>query len=152
MRSLAKSFGYAISGIAYCVKSERNMRIHITLFVYALYFALRFYGFSKTELVLLILTVASVPAFEAVNTAIERLADKAVPEVCNSVKHAKDAAAGAVLISAIAAAAVGVLLFWDAETFGEIADYFIGNVFALIALLASLALSSMFIFGFRSKK
>jgi len=152
MRSLVRSFGYAISGIAYCVKSERNMRIHITLFVYALYFALGFYGFSKTELVLLILTVASVPAFEAVNTAIERLADKTIPEVCNLAKYAKDAAAGAVLISAAAAAAVGVLLFWDIETFAEIADYFVGNIFALIALLASFGLSLMFIFGFRSKK
>ncbi|MEG0692005.1 MAG: diacylglycerol kinase, partial [Oscillospiraceae bacterium] len=31
VRNLAKSFSYAFKGITYCIKNERNMRIHICM-------------------------------------------------------------------------------------------------------------------------
>jgi diacylglycerol kinase (ATP) len=48
---------------------------------------------------------------EALNTALEFLCDVASPQFHPMVKHAKDVAAGAVLISAIGAVAVGLLIF-----------------------------------------
>jgi diacylglycerol kinase len=48
---------------------------------------------------------------EALNTAIEFLADAAVPDHHSLIKHAKDVAAGAVLLASITAAAVGALVF-----------------------------------------
>jgi len=151
IHGLGKSFAYAFRGVAYCVKNERNMRIHIIAFAYVTYFAVAFYGFSRAELALLALTCALVIALEAVNTAVERLTDALHPEVCDVAKHAKDAAAGAVLIAAVAAAVVGVALFWDVATFAEIAAYFAGNIFAAVALGASVGLSVAFIF-WRGKK
>ena len=48
---------------------------------------------------------------EALNTAIEFLADAAVPEQHLLIKHAKDIAAAAVLLASVAAARFGVLVF-----------------------------------------
>ena len=48
---------------------------------------------------------------EALNTALEFLADVASPEFHPLVGKAKDVAAGAVLISAIGSAAIGLLVF-----------------------------------------
>jgi len=50
---------------------------------------------------------------EVVNTAIERLTDKASPEFSPLAKAAKDAAAGAVLLASIAAVIVAVILFGE---------------------------------------
>jgi diacylglycerol kinase (ATP) len=48
---------------------------------------------------------------EAVNTAVEALADKLSPEPDPLIKRAKDVAAGAVLIVAIAALIIGIIIF-----------------------------------------
>ena len=47
---------------------------------------------------------------ESFNTSLERLADASVPEQHSLVREAKDAAAGAVLVAALGAAAIGVLV------------------------------------------
>ena len=52
-----------------------------------------------------------VLAAEAVNSAIEALADRVSPGYDEAIKRTKDLAAGAVLLTAIAAAAVGLLIF-----------------------------------------
>lgn len=147
-----KSFSHAFRGIAVCVRYERNMRIHIVAAVYVLFFALCFYDMAKTELILLILTCVSVMSLEIVNTAIELLTDKASPEYSALAKAAKDAAAGAVLLSAAAAVVIGVILFWDIEKFTEIALFFAGNIYALIVLAVSLVLSCIFIFTGKERR
>jgi diacylglycerol kinase (ATP) len=48
---------------------------------------------------------------EALNTALELLADVASPEFHPLVEKAKDVAAGAVLISAIGSVIIGLLVF-----------------------------------------
>jgi len=48
---------------------------------------------------------------EAMNTAFEFLADAASPGFPPLVKHAKDVAAGAVLLAAIGAVVIGLLVF-----------------------------------------
>jgi len=145
MRKFLKSFAYAFCGIAFCIRRERNMRIHITAFVYVMCFAVKFYRLSRAELAALILTSALVIALETVNTAIELLTDRKYPERRHLAKYAKDAAAGAVLIAAIGAAAVGVVLFWDVKIFAEIFKYFSGSIPALAVLIVSLVLSGFFI-------
>ena len=49
---------------------------------------------------------------EAMNTAFEHVCDVVSPELNVSVQRAKDVAAGAVLVSAAGAAALGALVFW----------------------------------------
>ena len=71
-RTLADSFGDAARGILFAVKTERNMRIHVTAAVYVLFFA-RFLGVSRGEYAALLLAVALVITAEGFNTAIEML-------------------------------------------------------------------------------
>jgi hypothetical protein len=83
-------------------------------------------GFTPIENVIILLCVALVLACEIVNTSIENLCNVVSPEYRPAIRRSKDAAAAMVLISAIAAAAVGVVLFtsqqrlerllrWDVE-------------------------------------
>ncbi len=111
MRSL-RAFQYAIAGIVYCFRKERNLKIHAVAAIAALCLAWRL-ELSKLELAVILLCIAGVIAAEILNTAIEALVDKVSPEFHPLAKAAKDAAAGAVLINALAALIVGCLLFGD---------------------------------------
>ncbi|MAX80621.1 MAG: diacylglycerol kinase [Crocinitomicaceae bacterium] len=110
LRKRIKSFGYAFSGIATLLKEEHNARIHavatVCVIVAGIYFKV-----SVTEWIALVFAIGLVFALEAVNTAIEALADFASPEQHPLIKKAKDVAAAAVLIGAFAAAAVGLFIF-----------------------------------------
>lgn len=66
---------------------------------------------SRDEWIVLIFTIGSILALEAVNCAIERVVDLASPGYHELAKQAKDLAAGAVLIASIGAAIVGLILF-----------------------------------------
>ena len=58
------------------------------------------------------IAASSVWTAEALNTALELLADAAIEDLHPLVGHAKNVAAGAVLVTAIGAAIVGVIIFW----------------------------------------
>ena len=111
--SLLRSFGYAFSGIAYLLRSQRNARLHaaITLVVIGLGTWLRLTG---PQWAVLVLAMGLVWTAETVNTALENLVDLASPQVDPAAKSIKDLAAAAVLLAAIAAAGVGVLVLGPA--------------------------------------
>lgn len=94
--------------------------------VFVLYVAFfsAFYDFSKTEIAVLVITCALVMIFEILNTSIEVIVDKVSPKYSPLAKVAKDAAAGAVLLSAVMAVIVGIVLFFDIERFKLILLYF----------------------------
>ena len=110
LHRLAWSFGYAFRGIWYAARTQRNVRIHLVAAALALGLGLLL-GLPTAELAIVVLCIALVIAAEAANTALELLADAAVPAWHPLVKHAKDVAAGAVLVTAIGAAVVAGLLF-----------------------------------------
>jgi len=66
---------------------------------------------SRIEWCILALACGVVLAAEALNTAVEKLADRITTEKDEDIRLAKDVAAAAVLVTAIAAAAVGLLIF-----------------------------------------
>jgi len=68
-------------------------------------------GLSRAEWCWIVLAIVGVWMAEALNTAFEFLCDVASPQFHPMVKHAKDVAAGAVLLCAVGAAIVGVLVF-----------------------------------------
>jgi diacylglycerol kinase len=110
-REMIKSFKYAFSGLWYAIITQRNMRIHLAaaLTVALLAWLLEL---SRWEFAILTITVSAVMIAELLNTALETVVDMVSPEFHPLAKRAKDLAAGAVLISAIAALAVGCFLFW----------------------------------------
>lgn len=121
--SLINSFRCAFKGIAFVAQHERNMRIHMVFVLYVAFFS-AFYDFSKTEIAVLVITCALVMIFEILNTSIEVIVDKVSPKYSPLAKVAKDAAAGAVLLSAVMAVIVGIVLFFDIERFKLILLYF----------------------------
>lgn len=146
MRSLIRSFSYAINGIRRTIGSERNFRIHLTALAYVLFFS-RFYHFGRVEYAILLLTFALVLGAELLNTAVEEVVNGEFEGYDPRAKLAKDIAAGGVLVCAIAAALVGVVLFWDAERIRFIVQWLMQKPWRLLLLAASAVLAVLFISG-----
>jgi diacylglycerol kinase (ATP) len=106
-----RSFRCAIVGILRMLRCQQNAWIHliVTIGVVAAGFV---FQLSRGEWCWIVLALAIVWTAEALNTAFEFLADAASPSFHPVVRDAKDVAAGAVLITAIAAAIIGVIIFW----------------------------------------
>ena len=92
-RSLIESFNYAVSGIIYTLKTERNMRVHFIIAILVILLSL-FFDFSRSELLLLFFTITLVLMAEMINTAIERTIDLVTDEFHPLARLAKDIAAG----------------------------------------------------------
>lgn len=104
------SFGYALKGVFTCMKKERNMKIHCYIAVMVLAAAIVL-KISAIEWCICLGLFGLVMALELVNTAVESVVDLVTKEFHPLAKTAKDTAAGAVLIAAIMAAAVGGIIF-----------------------------------------
>lgn len=113
-RTLFHSFADAFRGVWDCLKMERNMRIHAVACGYVLFFASRL-ELSRGEWACLFLTIGAVMAAECMNTAVEKLSDFTEKHYNPRIRVVKDLAAGAVLLSAAAAALVGVAVLWRPE-------------------------------------
>lgn len=109
LKDRVRSFGYAWEGIVYLVKSQHNAWIHLIVTVLAI--GVGFWlGISRSDWGLLVLAMMGVWMGEAVNTAVEAIVDMVQPDFHPMAKIAKDVAAGGVLLSAVAAAIVGLLI------------------------------------------
>lgn len=109
-RRIARSFRNAGRGIGSLLARQRNARIHLVaaVAVVALGAVLRV---SRFEWAVLILCIALVITAEALNTAVEELADALHPDEHPGIGRAKDVAAAGVLVAALLAAVVGALVF-----------------------------------------
>lgn len=106
-----RSFRYALTGVARMVRCQHNAWLHAIATMIVIIGGL-FLQISASEWCWIILAVSLVWMAEALNTAFEFLADAASPAFHPLVRDAKDVAAGAVLITAIAAAIIGAIIFW----------------------------------------
>lgn len=107
---IVDSFNYAIEGIIYVLKSQRNMRVHFLSAVLLLLLGI-YLNVSRIEFLILLTAIAFVLFAEMVNTAIEytiNLASKTVNPIARIVK---DVSAGAVLLSAVNGLIVVYIIF-----------------------------------------
>jgi diacylglycerol kinase len=106
-----RSVGNALGGIIRMVRCQHNAWIHAiaTGVVIAAGF---FCHLSGSEWCWIVLAASTVWTAEALNTAFEFLADATSPNFHPVVRDAKDVAAGAVLITAIASSVIGAIIFW----------------------------------------
>src|SRR4051812_33311100 len=105
-----RSFTYAGQGIWLTLASQHNAWIHAAATL-AVSLAGYLFAISRVEWCLVVLACAAVWTAEALNTAVEFLADAATQEHHPLIGHAKDVAAGAVLITAVAAVIIALLVF-----------------------------------------
>ncbi|MEF9853043.1 MAG: diacylglycerol kinase family protein [Hydrogenoanaerobacterium sp.] len=145
IKNLIVSFRNAARGVAYCVNNERNMRIHIVIACYIVLFS-RFFSLTQAQFALMLCAIALVIAMEMINTAVEVLVNIASPSYSALARVAKDVAAGAVLVCAAFAFAIGLLLFWKPSVFLIILKYiFKGPLYCGLFVL-SVVFSIIFIF------
>jgi diacylglycerol kinase len=107
--TLARSFGHAFAGLWHVVRTQRNMRIHLSATALVLLLGL-YLELSWAQWALLVLTIGFVLVAEMFNTVAEAAMDAVAPRFHPLVKTAKDVAAGAVLVTAIVATTVGLLV------------------------------------------
>ncbi|MGF1491101.1 MAG: diacylglycerol kinase family protein [Microcoleaceae cyanobacterium] len=109
-QSLFKSFKYAWDGVSYAFRTQRNFRIHTVVGFLAIGLSILLH-LSAVKMAVIGLTIGAVMAVELLNTAIESIVDLSVGQFYHDLaKIAKDCAAGAVLIFALAAVLVGSVL------------------------------------------
>lgn len=107
--SLLRSFGFALEGISYLIRTQRSARIEIVIAAAVIALA-AWLGITALEWAVLALAIALVLAFEALNTAMELAVTLASPERHPLAKAAKDVSAAMVLITAVGAVVVGLAI------------------------------------------
>lgn len=112
LKKTLDSFNNAINGIIDTVRTERNMKIHLIASLGVLVACFCF-DITKDEFLILAITITMVITAEIINTSIEAAIDMTTNYYHPLAKVAKNAAAGAVLITAINALVVGYVIFSD---------------------------------------
>ena len=106
---LLRSFRFALEGVSYLIRTQRNARIELAI-GFAIVALAAWLRITSIEWAVLVLAMAFVLALEALNTAIELAVTLAAPEPDPLAKAAKDVSAAMVLIAALASIVVGLLI------------------------------------------
>ena len=104
-----QSFSHAFDGIKVLLKEEHNARVHVVLAL-TVVLAGFYFKIEPFEWMFIVLCIALVLSLEIVNSSIERMADFISPDKHKAIKHIKDLAAAAVLLSAIASIVVAAII------------------------------------------
>jgi diacylglycerol kinase (ATP) len=108
------ALGHAIDGILHAYRTQRHVRLHFWMIILVM-FAARALHLDREKMVLLSFAIALVLICEMFNTALEAAVDLFTDKYHTLAKHAKDIAAGAVLIASLNAIIIGGLLFIDEQ-------------------------------------
>ena len=111
LRGRLRSFSFALEGIGFMLRTQHNAWLHALATVAVIALG-AWRGVSAADWRWLAVAIAMVWVAETINTAVEYMCDVLSPEYHQAVKHAKDIAAGGVLIAALAAVVLGTLTFW----------------------------------------
>jgi len=105
-----KSIGYAVKGAIKLITTEHSVMVQSSLAVLMI-IAGFYFNISREEWIMQILAFGLVLGIESLNTAVEKVADFIHPEYHEKIGFIKDIAAGAVMFAAMAAIAVGLLIY-----------------------------------------
>ena len=141
LRKLGRSFSYAAKGIGWAVRTQRNMRIHLTALVLVVIFGF-VEGLRPTHWCLELLCCMTVISLELMNSALESACDAITREKNPLIGRAKDAAAGAVLVAAFGSVVVALVIllgsgYWETVREHVKAHWWLLPVLALIAGLGA---------------
>lgn len=158
-RSVLWSFNYAIEGVVWALRTQRNMRVHVTAAI-AVLVACIMLGIRGVPLGLVVFAISLVFATELINTAIEATVDLSTDHYEPLAKTAKDVAAGAVLVAALNALVVAYLVMFDplvdvfarglstvAASPGELTVLALGLVLLVVLVLKALSREGTYLHG-----
>ncbi|TAJ09487.1 MAG: diacylglycerol kinase family protein [Nitrospirae bacterium] len=107
---IRQRFACAWHGVKAAYRAEQSFRIQLTV-ASVVSLAGLIVGLSQTEWLFIVTAVGMVLSLELLNTMIEKTLDLLHPMQHERVKFIKDVSAAAVLISSLAAAIVGLIIF-----------------------------------------
>ena len=110
-RHFLRSVGYALKGIAFAFRTQRNLRWHGIAACATLVLALGL-RLHRVEMAILVVVIGLVICAEVLNTAVELTIDMIKITEHPVARIVKDVAAGAVLITAIMSIAVAWFVIW----------------------------------------
>lgn len=112
--NLLTSIRYAMEGVSYAFRTQRNFRIQTCLGTVGL--GLGFWlHIEPSQIALICVMIALVLALELINSALESVVDLTVQQTYHELaKIAKDCAAGAVFVAALGSLAVACLTLMPA--------------------------------------
>lgn len=105
-----KSVSYAVKGALKLITTEHSVMVQSSLAVLMI-IAGFYFNISREEWMMQILAFGLVLGIESLNTAVEKIADFIHPEFHHKIGFIKDIAAGAVMFAAMAALAIGLLIY-----------------------------------------
>ena len=144
-KKLLRSFGYAFRGIGWAIRTQRNLRIHLVATVYVLLFGW-IMRLSAVHLCLELLCCMLVISLELVNSALERVCDGITGEQRPWIRDAKDAAAGAVLTSAIGSVILALVIFFCGGYLSQVQKTFAAYPISWIAAIILIPIGGAFVF------
>lgn len=144
-KKLLRSFGYAFRGIGWAIRTQRNLRIHLVAACYVLLFAW-IMRMSLTHVCLELLCCMVVISLELVNSALERICDGITTEMRPWIRDTKDAAAGAVLVSAIGSVLLALGIFFGGGYLGQVQRTFAEYPISWITAILLIPIGGIFVF------
>jgi len=109
LKARFRSLQYASRGLYLVITSQHNAWIHLVAIIGVVTAGIMF-DFTQAEWCWVVIAIIFVWTAEALNSALEFIADMVSPEYHPMIRNAKDAAAGAVLITAIGSVIIGILV------------------------------------------
>lgn len=105
-----KSFGYAFAGLKVLFQHEHNSWIHAVAAICVIVAGFLF-RISYVEWIAVLIVIGMVFSAEIFNSSLERIADYIQPKRDERIRDIKDLGSAAVLVTAIIAAAIGIMIF-----------------------------------------
>ena len=144
-KKLLRAFDYALRGIGWGIRTQRNLRIHLVATAYVLLFAW-IMRISPVHFCLELLCCMLVISLELVNSALERICDGITREQSLWIRDAKDAAAGAVLIAAIGSVVFALIIFFHGGYLSQLQKTLAEYPLSWIAAILLIPIGGTFVF------
>jgi diacylglycerol kinase len=111
LKARGNAMTFALQGLLSAFRKEAHLRLHLVVAVIVT-IAGFYFGISLTDWCIVLTCIFMVMVIELINSAFERLCDLAMPDIHPTVKYIKDISAGAVLLTCIFSALVGIIVFY----------------------------------------
>ena len=105
-----KSLGFAFRGALLLLKNEASVQVQASIAVLVI-IAGFYFEISAIEWMVQLIAIALVMSAEALNSAIEEIADFIHPEYHKKIGYTKDIAAGAVFFVGIAGVIIAAIIY-----------------------------------------
>lgn len=112
LKAFFKSFRHALRGLKDIFLFEQSFRVQVLVAFLVLILAI-WLPLLVWERILLLLLTTAVLILEIINSIIERVADAVQPRLSPMVREVKDMMAGAVFLTAIVSAIIGMTILYQ---------------------------------------